>query len=167
MIDVHTHIYLPRYLDLLRSRKVVPRIFSDEEGADERLLILPGEDGDESTKKGRPVGSEYHCPKRKIQFMETHGIKISILSLANPWLDFLEGKEACVIAEQLNQDLQNYCLEYPEKFFGFGVLPTLSPEGCVAELHRIKKLDKLRGAIVREKGFLKVLDWYSWLWKRP
>jgi hypothetical protein len=71
-----------------------------------------------------------------------------VLSLGNPWLDFLDEKEAAPLAKDLNADLQEYCEEYSEHFYGFGVLPTSSPAECVMELERISKLDKLRGAIV-------------------
>ena len=38
MIDVHSHVYLPRYLDVLRSRRTVPKLLSSPT----RLLILWG-----------------------------------------------------------------------------------------------------------------------------
>ena len=42
-VDVHTHMYFPRYVEMLRERKQLPRIVQDGDGAD-RLLILPDED---------------------------------------------------------------------------------------------------------------------------
>lgn len=56
IVDVHTHVYLPRYAAELRARSVAPRILT-RTGADgkseERLLILDGEPG-----SGRPVGPQ-------------------------------------------------------------------------------------------------------------
>lgn len=56
LVDVHTHVYLPRYANMLRSRSSVPRIL-ERTGAlgskEERLLIL-----DHEPSGGRPVGSQ-------------------------------------------------------------------------------------------------------------
>lgn len=57
LVDIHTHVYLPRYASLLRSRSSVPfiRTNSTPEGlAEDRLLIL-----DHEPSGGRPVGPQY------------------------------------------------------------------------------------------------------------
>jgi len=56
LVDVHTHVYLPRYAALLRSRSTVPLIKNIRiNGKDEdRLVILENEPG-----TGRPVGPQY------------------------------------------------------------------------------------------------------------
>jgi len=58
LVDVHSHVYLPRYAAFLRARAVPPRIFSrpipGEPGAEEdRLVIL-----DNEPAGGRPVGPQ-------------------------------------------------------------------------------------------------------------
>ena len=53
-IDVHTHMYTPIYMKLLRERTSVPRVFTA--GGVDRLVILPGEDLEKSTNIGRPIG---------------------------------------------------------------------------------------------------------------
>lgn len=56
LVDVHTHVYLPRYASLLRSRSSAPRILTrtGPSGQDEdRLLIL-----DDEPSGGRPVGAQ-------------------------------------------------------------------------------------------------------------
>lgn len=58
-VDVHTHVYLPRYADELRTRSSAPRIYrrmSADDQPEERLLILDGEPG-----VGRPVGPQVGC----------------------------------------------------------------------------------------------------------
>jgi hypothetical protein len=60
IVDVHTHVYLPRYAAELRARTSAPRIYSRTGGdnkPEERLLILDGEPG-----VGRPVGSQVRGP---------------------------------------------------------------------------------------------------------
>jgi aminocarboxymuconate-semialdehyde decarboxylase len=51
LVDIHTHVYLPRYVSFLRSRSVVPRIV--KKGSEERLVIL-----DDEPSGGRPVGPQ-------------------------------------------------------------------------------------------------------------
>ena len=92
LIDVHTHMYLPRYVALLRARQKVPRIVSRAGG--DRLVILPDEETDTSTSAGRPIGGEFHEVSRKLAFMDHHGIAVSVVSSANPWIDFVEPDEA-------------------------------------------------------------------------
>lgn len=56
LVDIHTHVYLPRYANVLRSRNVVPRIVeraSAQGGTEERLVLFPDE-----PISGRPVGPQ-------------------------------------------------------------------------------------------------------------
>lgn len=58
LVDIHTHVYLPRYAAFLRARSTAPRIFTrpsaDANGSpEERLLIL-----DDEPSGGRPVGAQ-------------------------------------------------------------------------------------------------------------
>lgn len=133
-IDLHTHVYLPRYMAMLRERKDVPfvRRLPGFEG-EERLVILPDEQQqiDDASKAvpgasisaGRPIGGEYWDVKDKLSYMDHHGISVSVLSLANPWLDFLPIQEQVSMAKALNQDIQDICAGSQGRFFAFGVVP--------------------------------------------
>lgn len=103
-IDVHTHVYLPAYMETLRSRTSVPYV--RRIAGEDRLVILPGEDEEATTAVGRPIGPEYHEIARKLEFMDRHGIQSSVISLANPWLDFLSAEEAPDVARRLNDELE-------------------------------------------------------------
>ena len=108
-IDVHTHCYLQRYMDVLRDRHPnVPYVVPDprDPAADERYVILPGEDDDPTSAIGRPIGEEYFSVEQKLRYMDRHGIAISVMSLANPWLDFLPKHDAVAMSTLLNDDLQ-------------------------------------------------------------
>lgn len=77
LVDIHTHVYLPRYASLLRSRTTVPFIRSSTTlngKLDERLLIL-----DHEPSGGRPVGPQYWDRDEKIKFMDRHGIDVSVV----------------------------------------------------------------------------------------
>ena len=147
-IDTHTHMYLPRYMEMMRNRKEVP-VVRKFKGQD-RLIILPGEDTEGTTAAGRPIGPEYFDVSKKLAFMNTHNITTSVISLANPWLDFLKPAEARDMATRLNDDMQTLCASpaAEKRLYGFGVLPTLDADGCVAEIRRIASQPHMRGVIM-------------------
>jgi len=156
LIDVHTHMYLPRYVALLRQRRQIPRVVA--RGAGERLIILPDEEADTSTSAGRPIGSEFHEVSRKLAFMDKHNIAVSVVSSANPWIDFVEPAAAPKLAAELNEDLEAMCAASAGRLYGFGVLPLQRPEICAAELERIASYPHMRGVIIGSAGRGQGLD---------
>jgi predicted TIM-barrel fold metal-dependent hydrolase len=149
-------MYLPRYVALLRQRRQIPRIARRGEG--ERLIILPDEEADTSTSAGRPIGSEFYEVSRKLAFMDKHNIAVSVISSANPWIDFVEPPEAPGLAAQLNEDLEAMCAASAGRLYGFGVLPLQRPETCAVELERIAKYPHMRGVIIGSAGRGQGLD---------
>jgi aminocarboxymuconate-semialdehyde decarboxylase len=120
LVDVHTHMYPPSYLAMLRSRKTVPYVRDYPSDPISRLVILPGEDEPVKTENdqsspvqtsppGRPIGPEYSDVEAKIAFMDFHKIDTSVISLANPWLDFVAAQDAVKIATQTNDELNELC----------------------------------------------------------
>ena len=155
-IDVHTHMYTPKYMDILKKRTDIPRVITV--AGQDRLVILPGEDKEITTSTGRPIGHEYWNVDAKLKFMETHNISKSVISLANPWLDFLTGAEAANVASELNDELQAICEYSKGKLFGFATLPVRNPAAAVAEVRRLKSLSCIRGVILGTPGAGKGLD---------
>lgn len=166
LVDIHTHVYLPRYAAYLRSRSIAPRIFTrnNADGSSEdRLLILANE-----PSAGRPVGPQYWDTNEKLKFMDKHGIDMSIISSANPWLDFLPPKEAHTLAGDLNSDLQDQCKNSPQisghtlqRLYGFGLLPLvpgISTDDLLGVVHQIASSSHLKGVILGTKGIGKGLD---------
>lgn len=143
-------------MQMLRERREVPRVATI--GGEDRLIILPDEDDDTSTSAGRPVGGEYFDTARKLQYMDTHNIGVSVLSLANPWLDFLSAAEAPDMAKLMNDDMQNECDKSGGRFYGFGVLPTADIDASCAELERIASMERMRGIIFSTHGLGRGLD---------
>lgn len=161
VVDVHTHVYPPAYMALLRSRNAVPyvRSFADSPNPkEERLVILPAEDI-ASTSRGRPIGAEYYDIEQKLAFMDVHGIDISVLSLANPWLDWLPSETAARTAIEINDDVNSMCAKYPGRLFAFGTLPLPAPVNeVVAEIGRLESLQYMRGVIIGTSGLGAGLD---------
>ncbi|BGP10539.1 hypothetical protein JCM10049v2_006431 [Rhodotorula toruloides] len=174
LVDVHTHIYPPTYMNLLRRREQIPKVVKNNEG-NEMVVLLKEEEGKGANSKGRPVGPQYYDREEKIKFMDAHGIDVSVVSLANPWLDFLEPAEAVSAAHELNVDLQSYCSTYsapsssPKPFtpktqkrlFAFGSLPLvpgIKTEEVLEAVRQVKELSHLRGIVMGTKGVGKGLD---------
>ncbi|GJN93532.1 hypothetical protein Rhopal_006589-T1 [Rhodotorula paludigena] len=174
LVDVHTHIYTPTYVDLLRKRDQVPKVVRSNDG-DERMILLKEEEGKGASASGRPIGPQYWDRAEKIRFMDTHGIDVSVISLANPWLDFLPPDEAVHAASALNSEVQAYCSSYGDaqaaessfaaqtkkRLFAFGSLPLVpgvKVDEVLEAVQQVKGLSHLRGIVMGTKGLGKGLD---------
>ncbi|VDC04117.1 unnamed protein product [Peniophora sp. CBMAI 1063] len=167
LVDVHTHVYLPRYAALLRSRSAAPRIYTRNAPsgiAEDRLLIL-----DDEPSGGRPVGPQYWDREEKLNFMDRHGIDVSFVSTANPWLDFLPFEDAQKFATELNTDLETYCATAPtvrstsiRRLYGIGLLPLVPGAPATALPAAVRALASehkhIRGVIIGTRGVGKGLD---------
>ncbi|KAA8652589.1 amidohydrolase family protein [Aspergillus tanneri] len=176
VVDVHTHVYPPAYMEMLRGRKTVPYVHDPAGDADPRLIILSSDDDPSIPldERGRPVDASYWDIDVKLDFMRRHGINCSAISLANPWLDFLEPDEAQSWAERINDNLEETCarvnrvadpektltLHEKETLYAFGALPLSAPDPgiVVNEIKRLKSLSHLRGVIMGTTGLGKGLD---------
>ena len=178
IVDIHTHVYPKSYMDMLRSRKSVPYVHDPSSSKDTspRLIILSSDD-DPSIPldiRGRPVDPSYWDINVKLAFMRRHGINCSVISLANPWLDFLAPQEAQSWAERINDDLEATCsrvnhdtdpdetraLHEKETLYAFGALPLSAPSPTIIvnEIKRLKTLPHLRGVIMGTSGLGGGLD---------
>ncbi|KAF5359036.1 hypothetical protein D9758_004773 [Tetrapyrgos nigripes] len=165
LVDIHTHVYLPRYASMLRTRTSVPKIMSSliDGKEQDRLLIL-----DHEPSGGRPVGPQYWSRDEKIRFMDQHGISVSVVSTANPWLDFLPASQAQQLALELNADLEQYCSTGPtvtdssiKRLYGFGLLPLvpeITTESLLDAVNQISESPHLKGLILGTRGLGKGLD---------
>lgn len=167
VVDIHTHIYPLCYIELLGSRERVPYIHKPITGH-ARLIILPSDD-DESKPaemRGRPIDASYSSWDAKRTFMTLHGIEISVVSLANPWLDFLPASESPKWAQMVNDELEKSCVDFntelPDskcKLYAFGTLPlSASAEDNGVEISRLKSLPHLKGIIMGTTGLGLGLD---------
>ena len=161
IVDVHTHVYPPSYLSLLRARATVPYLLDLPAPALPRLIILPSDD-DASlppASRGRPIGPEYSSVAQKLSFMTTHEIGTSVISLANPWLDFLPSCEALFAARDINRDLEDICTASDGRLYAFGTLPVSAPsEEILLEIHHLTTLPHIRGIILGTTGRGQGLD---------
>ncbi|KAI6087503.1 hypothetical protein F4821DRAFT_235959 [Hypoxylon rubiginosum] len=172
VVDVHTHMYPPKYIELLESRSSIPLIRKFAGAKEPRLIILPAEaesldktagstETSSSHLPGRPVTTHYSSLAQKLHFMDTHGIDISVISLANPWLDFVAPEEAGEAAKAVNQEFASMCAEPSAvgRLFFFATLPlTAPPETLLAAVGHVRSLRHCRGVILGTSGLGKGLD---------
>lgn len=166
VVDVHTHIYPPSYISLLSSRKTVPYIHQPEDGSDPRLIILPSDDDPNKSlsERGRPIDKTYSSWTQKISFMSLHNISASVVSLANPWLDWLEADVAAKVAAGINNDLDEACQSQnatgsKEKLYAFACLPLSAPtEEIIKEIDRLHSLPSMKGIVLGTTGLGAGLD---------
>jgi aminocarboxymuconate-semialdehyde decarboxylase len=157
VIDVHTHLYPRRYMELMRERSDVPKVVRRD--GNNYLIILPGEDKGDHRGSGRLMDRNYWSPEAKLEFMDQSGIDVSVLSLANPWLDFLAAQEAIRWAVDVNDDFERICAESNGRLFALAALPTSAgADACVTELERISDLPHMRGIILSTHGLGRGLD---------
>jgi aminocarboxymuconate-semialdehyde decarboxylase len=159
VVDIHTHVYPPSYIALLKDRTSIPYVRSFPPNPTLRLVILPGEDQGSGTSQGRPIGPEYYDIAAKIAFMDKHHIDISVISLANPWLDWVSKEDAAATARVLNDDVEEECGKYPGRLFAFATLPLSGGrEVILREIERVKGLKFTRGVIMGTTGLGRGMD---------
>lgn len=169
VVDIHTHMYPPSYVDILTSRSTIPLVRTFPSSPDPRLILLEAEvpsltgaDADEAATAnppGRPLTKHYSSLAQKIHFMDTHRIDISVISLANPWLDFLPPGESGGIAQSVNDEFSGMCAQHPGRLFFFGTLPLTAPLATIqASIAQLRGLRYCRGVILGTSGLGRGLD---------
>ncbi|ORX95921.1 hypothetical protein BCR34DRAFT_628933 [Clohesyomyces aquaticus] len=107
---------------------------------------------------GKPLLSNLYDVSTKISFMDEHNIDISVLSLGNPWLDFLPAEGAAEIAS-MNEEMQDLCSCHPGRLFFFATLPiTSSISSILSEIQQLKQYPLCRGIVLGYNDFGSGLD---------
>ncbi|KAM7191409.1 amidohydrolase [Naviculisporaceae sp. PSN 640] len=168
VVDIHTHMYPPSYVSMLKSRSSIPLVRTFPSSPDPRLILLSAEvplleeastSSSSSILPGRPLTAHYSSLPQKIHFMDTHNIDISVLSLANPWLDFLSASESPSIAHETNISFSEMCASHPGRLYFFGALPLTAPlPEILACISHLSTLPYCRGIILGTSGLGTGLD---------
>ncbi|KAK0711511.1 hypothetical protein B0H67DRAFT_585564 [Lasiosphaeris hirsuta] len=171
VVDVHTHMYPPEYIRILESRLTIPLVRSFPGATDPRLILLDAEvpalnvalsSGPAATPSvlpGRPLTRHFASLSQKLHFMDTHGIDISIVSLANPWLDFLPPATAGPTATSINTSFSSMCAAHPGRLYFFAALPLTAPqEAILSSIAHAAALPYCRGVILGTSGLGSGLD---------
>ncbi|KAL1900832.1 hypothetical protein Cpir12675_000708 [Ceratocystis pirilliformis] len=167
VVDIHTHMYPPSYLSMLEERTTIPLVRSFPGANEPRLILLEAEiENLEKAGKdaaiglpGRPLTSHYASLEQKLHFMNTHKIDISVISLANPWCDFLKPENAAPQTRATNVEFSQMCAAHPGRLYFFATLPLTAPIDQLLEaITELKTLDYCRGVILGTSGLGSGLD---------
>ncbi len=169
LIDSHTHIYPPTYLTLLSSRTAPPFLHHPPPTPSDptphpRLIILPSDapsanPGTPPHLLGRPITPSYSSLPSILAFMSHHSITHSILSLANPWLDFLSPHESPPWATKINNELEHLSATSHGRISFFGTLPLTAPVmSTLDEIEQLRERRHCRGVIIGTTGLGSGLD---------
>nr|4LAN_A Chain A, Uracil-5-carboxylate decarboxylase [Cordyceps militaris CM01]4LAN_B Chain B, Uracil-5-carboxylate decarboxylase [Cordyceps militaris CM01]4LAO_A Chain A, Cordyceps militaris IDCase [Cordyceps militaris CM01]4LAO_B Chain B, Cordyceps militaris IDCase [Cordyceps militaris CM01] len=167
VVDIHTHMYPPSYIAMLEKRQTIPLVRTFPQADEPRLILLSSELAaldaalaDPAAKlPGRPLSTHFASLAQKMHFMDTNGIRVSVISLANPWFDFLAPDEAPGIADAVNAEFSDMCAQHVGRLFFFAALPLSAPVDAVkASIERVKNLKYCRGIILGTSGLGKGLD---------
>ncbi|OAA77703.1 uracil-5-carboxylate decarboxylase [Akanthomyces lecanii RCEF 1005] len=167
VVDIHTHMYPPSYISMLEKRTTIPLVRKFPQADEPRLILLSSELESldaalkDSTAKlpGRPLSTHFASLSQKMHFMDTNGINVSVISLANPWFDFLDPSEAAGISDSVNKEFSDMCAEHVGRLFFFAALPLSAPVDAIkASIEHVRKLKYCRGIILGTSGLGKGLD---------
>jgi len=151
-VDIHSHLYPNFYLDLLKGREQTPYVRSSPTNSEQLLLFnRPG--------AGKPMTPMLYDVNDKIEFMNNHDIDISILSLGNPWLDWVAADCAAEAARTANDGFETLCARVPGRLYFFAVLPLTGGTSVVSsEISRVKTLSHCKGVVMGTTGLGSGLD---------
>lgn len=91
--------------------------------------------------------------------MKIHSITSSVISLANPWLDFLSPEEGPQWATKINDELEELCKANNGSVYAFATLPLSAPPAAVVqEINRLSTLSYIKGIILGTTGLSLGLD---------
>jgi len=113
-IDLHAHYLAPAYREALRN-------------ADMWLI------------GGIPVPD--WTPELALEFMDTHGIALQMLSVSDPGVEFVDADRAPVLAQDCNDYIAGVIADHPGRFGAFAVMSMSDVEGARSEA--IRCLDEL------------------------
>ncbi|KAH7069460.1 hypothetical protein FB567DRAFT_224438 [Paraphoma chrysanthemicola] len=152
VVDIHSHIFSNTWIYLLQSRTTPPYI----DPTANTLVNRPG-------VPGKPLLANLYDVATKIKFMDQHGIDVSILSLGNPWLDFLTAEDdraaAGDVSDKINEEMEQMCCQYEGRLYFFATLPmTAGPGAVLQHIATLSSHAHCRGVVMGYAGFGRGMD---------
>ncbi len=150
LIDWHSHWIPRRVIDLLRQRRLNPRVVENAQG-ESVLLAQPWA----VAAKGRPLIPEWHDIDLRLRRLDAAGIDRQLLSwpTTNQVDAFLEAEEARPLWTAYNNELARLVEERGDRFFGVAMLPSSDIHWAARELERAHRELGLIGAALPIGGF--------------
>ena len=127
VIDVHTHMYSHRWLELLRTRGGRYHLKARPDGQEQIFL------GNTPVALPQPGHFDYDL---RIKNMDDAGIDVSVVSLTAPNVYWGDEEVSCEAARESNDNLSEAQKAYPDRIRWFTSLPWEYPQSATQELAR-------------------------------
>jgi len=150
-IDIHSHYYPQRYLELIA-----------EEGAPFGASCNLHAPGGPVIKVGMqfagPLGSKFVDLDERVVAMDAQGVAVQALSLTQPMIYWAGEALAQKLTEAFNDALVAAHEAHPERFVGFAILPMHHPDLAIQELKRLAGAPGIKGAYMATRVLDKELS---------
>lgn len=140
-IDVHNHWYPVQYLRVLA-----------EHGGRCGWELVHSQDGTPVIRSVR--GYIFRCtratnnPETRVAEMDEGGLETQIMSISEPWVDFLPPPQSAKLAQLVNEDIAMACERFPGRLEGMATVPMNDVDSAVDEIRRAVSELGLKGVIV-------------------
>ncbi len=163
VVDVHSHLYPSKYIELLKARTEIPYIRSFPPSnqlylcnrASQNTSTVHSENGKASSAPpGRALHAHYYDVAEKTAFMDHHEIDISV-TLSSETLGLTSSRltPQGALATDINDATNQICSQHPSRLFFFGTLPLSAPmPTIIAEINRLGTLSQSRGIVMGTGG---------------
>ena len=126
IIDMHSHYYLPEYVEAVRSSDAF-EVYTREDG---RIVVLWKGGVTLTVPQPHPGEAE------RIEMMDRLGIDMQVLSVPSPSVYFVEGGAALRLARSVNDGLAEVVRRRPDRFRALAALPLKGLDASIAEMER-------------------------------
>ncbi len=143
VIDIHTHIRVPRLMQFMREHPV-----GNVPGKPAPWVPPASASAAMQKKQERAIGAKHLDPKSRFPDLDRMGIDIQMISYNFPvdcyWMD---GETGLAAARILNETVAEFCAGAPDRYYPIGAVPMQDPKRAAAEMRRIQK-QGFRGILI-------------------
>ena len=144
IIDIHTHIRIPRLVPFMRDHKPAP-----QPNMFKPWVPPKSASADMQQRQEEAIAAKHLDPKARFPDLDKMGIDIQMISYNFPtdcyWMDGETGLEAARI---LNDTVAEFCAQAPDRYYGIGAVPMQDPPRAIQEMQRITRDLKFRGVLI-------------------
>jgi aminocarboxymuconate-semialdehyde decarboxylase len=134
VIDIHTHIRIPRLVPFMREHKPAP-----QPGMPKPWVPPASASAAMQKRQEEAIAAKHLDPKARFPDLDRMGIDIQMISYNFPtdcyWMDGETGLQAARI---LNDTVAEFCAGAPDRYYPIGAVPMQDPPRAIAEMERIK-----------------------------
>lgn len=144
VIDIHTHIRVPRVMQFMRDNKPPP-----QPGMPKPWVPPASASADMQKRQEDAIAAKHLDPKARFPDLDRMGIDIQMISYNFPvdcyWMDGDTGLQAARI---INDTIAEFAAGAPDRYYGIGSVPLQDPERSIQELERMTRDLKFRGVLI-------------------